>query len=507
MQREVNPFTVLIAEDDHDLGLLVQRKLSRAGFETQRALSGRETLDICSKLHNSNVFLMIDYQLGDMTAREVVQELHARRREVPFIVTTGFGSEQVAVEMMKLGAQDYLVKNTQYLDLIVPVVSQVIEKKHTELALAQTKNALDAAHKAIMAAKNGIVIADTSSEDFPIVYYNPAFETITGYQCQESPTLSHWMASYYESQQTGLHEFRDALKRRHSLHIQLKGNESDTPTWHEVDLSFIPETENRKGTFIAIVTDITQKHISEYEITQLRSQLDQAQRLAITGQIARELAHEIGHPITLISSKIQFMLAKKTFNDQDLSAILQHIDRITNLLRRFSSGGSDEILNPRPVSVRSVVESVLNLFPESEAISLSVNIQEDLPEIHADKAKLIQVLLNLLSNALEASPQDQTEILFSAEERTYPGKECSFIAISVRDHGRGIAPENMSKIFEPFFSTKNGSQNRGLGLPICQTIANLHHGWIDIDSQLGQGTCVTVVLPVEPVAAGHVVSP
>jgi PAS domain S-box-containing protein len=505
MEEVKNIFTVLVAEDDRELGILVERKLSRAGFKTLRSFNGQETLRLCSDHQDDRLFVMMDYQLGDMTAQEVVTELRNRGHEKPFIVTTGFGSEQVAVEMMKLGAEDYLVKNSQYLELIVPVLSQVLEKKSTEMALSRTQNALLAAHQAIMAAENGIVIADTSSQDCPIVYYNPAFISITGYQCAHEATLAAWLASYGEQHQHALDELREALKSRESKNVHLKRQSGQTPSWHEVSLSFIPELQENQGAFIAIFTDTTQRFHNEKQITDLRGQLEQAQRLAITGQIARELAHEIGHPITLISSKIQFMLAKEKTEPKDLSTILQHIDRITNLLRRFSSGSADQILNPMPVAVGTLIESVLELCPESESIQISIHQEENIPTLIADKSKIIQVLLNLLTNALEACREKGT-IDFIMEQRSYPDKKMPFVAISVKDSGCGISEVDQKKIFEPFFSTKTGSNNSGLGLPICQTIANLHQGWMEVDSQVNQGTCMTIVLPLEPVEARQVVS-
>jgi signal transduction histidine kinase len=92
------------------------------------------------------------------------------------------------------------------------------------------------------------------------------------------------------------------------------------------------------------------------------------------------------------------------------------------------------------------------------------------------------------------------------EQRSYPDKKMPFVAISVKDSGCGISEVDQKKIFEPFFSTKTGSNNSGLGHPICQTIANLHQGWMEVDSQVNQGTCMTIVLPLEPVEARQVVS-
>ena len=151
------------------------------------------------------------------------------------------------------------------------------------------------------------------------------------------------------------------------------------------------------------------------------------------------------------------------------------------------------------------MKSILELCPCDSGISISTDIPEGLPEFRVDKAKIIQVLLNLLTNAMEAC-KPTGNIHFSCEIRTVPEKEEHYVAISVKDNGRGIEPENLQKIFDPFFSTKSKSRDRGLGLPICQNIAHLHQGWIEVESQPGQGACFSLMLPLEPVTIGNHIS-
>ena len=491
-------FTILIAEDDYALGVLVERMLNRAGFITQRLCNGAETLRFCQDQSPENTFLLLDYNLGDMTAEEIIIELKTQGQHFPFIVMTGYGSEKVAVGMMKLGAEDYIIKNDQALELLVQTLSQAIERLHTEQILSKTQQALETAHQAITAADNGIVIAQMNAANYPIIYYNPAFESMTGYQCAHSPTLTEWLRSYDQQEQSGLQEFHAALAERKPVRLQLRREMIDAPHWHQVNLSFIQKTPEQV-ILIGVLADITKDRLSDQEIGDLRQQLDQTQRLAIAGQIAKELAHEVGHPLTLISSKIQFMIAKDSPEKESLSFILQHIDRITNLLRRFSSDSS-EMLSPAFVSIDSVIQSVLHLCPNRDEISISTENSADVPDICIDKAKITQVLLNLLINALEACRLGG-RIVLSSDIKTNPDNHKQYAAISIQDDGCGIAPEHLQKIFEPFYSTKSTSRNRGLGLPICQNIAHQHEGWIEVESIVNEGTRFTLMLPLEPVDA------
>ena len=326
-------FTVLIAEDDHALGSLVEHTLNRAGFVTHRVPDGRQALDFCRTRSPNNTLLLLDYQLGDLTAKDIILTLKKQSLDFPFIVMTGYGSEEVAVEMMKLGSEDYLVKNDKIFELLIPVLSQVLERKHTKQALEKAQRMLNTTHHAIMAAGNGVVIAEMSRPEYPIIYCNPAFEKITQYRCSSRPTLTEWLNSY-DQQKPGLQEIRTAIQNYESVQIQLECS-NHSPHHHEVSLSFIQEAQ--ESICIGIITDTTLKYLNEQKISLLRQQLEQTQRLAIAGQISKELAHEVGQPLTHISSKIQFMASKNAADSDNFSVILKHIDRISDLLRSFAS--------------------------------------------------------------------------------------------------------------------------------------------------------------------------
>ncbi len=503
-EKEKDLFTIVIADDDFELGALIKRKLTRAGFSVEQTLHASETIEKCSSLSDNTTLLLLDYQLGDMTARDVIIELKKQGHHFPFVVMTGFGDEQVAVEMMKLGADDYLIKNNQFLDLVVPVILQMLERKRIQLSLAQTQKALDVAHQAIMTAENGIFIAEVHDTNCPIVYYNPAFEYITGYNCSAHPTLREWIDSYDLQNQMELDKLYQAVRAHRSIHVQLHRDHNHPTNCHQVSLTYTQKSPQTDGTFIGMIADTTEKYLNERKINRLREQLEQAQRQAIAGEISKELAHEIGHPLTLISSNIQFMLSENEGDQNSLSSILQHIDRITNLLRRFSNK-NQESLSPALVSINSLVQPVLNICPGHEKVSVVIDIPQDIPEVFVDQSQIIQILINLLTNALEAC-KDSGKITFSAGTQKNPDNHKQYAVISVTDTGCGIDPENLQKVFEPFFSTKSKSRNRGLGLSICQNIAHRHQGWLEAHN-LQKGACFTLMLPLEPFETNPIGSP
>jgi ActR/RegA family two-component response regulator len=129
---------ILIVEDDKGLNHLMQKKLRREGLGTEGALYGKEAL---SKIHlNSNMLMLLDYSLPDMDGVQLINELREKKCEIPFIVITGWGNEEIAVEMMKLGAKEYLIKDSGLLDMLPVIVSNVmkdieIEKKLMEVEM------------------------------------------------------------------------------------------------------------------------------------------------------------------------------------------------------------------------------------------------------------------------------------------------------------------------------------------------------------------------------------
>lgn len=170
---------LIVAEDDYGLNRLIQKRLQRHGFTTKGALNGADA--VRWSLEEPTAILLLDYQLLDMTAKDVILTLAEQQRVVPFIVMTGNGDEQTAVEMMKLGARDYLIKSETFLDLLPTVVQQTIERIETERRLAQTEHALhDAEHRFGMLFKNAPVGIGLSTFDGQILVANNTFLRILG---------------------------------------------------------------------------------------------------------------------------------------------------------------------------------------------------------------------------------------------------------------------------------------------------------------------------------------
>jgi two-component system, NtrC family, sensor kinase len=243
---------------------------------------------------------------------------------------------------------------------------------------------------------------------------------------------------------------------------------------------------------LIIVDDITER-------IELESQLTQAEKMSSIGLLAAGVAHEVNTPLAVISSYAQ-MLSKQVQDDEKKSALLEKITRqtfraseIVNNLLNFSRTSGTEF---GEVSLNKVIKDTLTLL-EHQLKTAHIKVQDDLagdvPSIHGNAGKLQQVFLNLFLNARDAMPQGGT--------LTVATSNGSSVQVLVADTGLGIAQEHIHRIYDPFFTTKNGTQGgqprgTGLGLAVTYGIIQEHAGKIRVESQPGEGTRFYLQFPM-----------
>lgn len=235
------------------------------------------------------------------------------------------------------------------------------------------------------------------------------------------------------------------------------------------------------------------------ESRELTQQLWQAAKLASVGEVAAGIAHELNNPMATVVLRLEAVLAKTPTDDsrrKGLEIIEQEVKRMSGLvanLLQFSRRSRDEYsrFDVREELDRSV-ELVQYLLRKSH-IQLQQSYDPTTPWLVADRQKIRQVLLNLMTNAADAMTQGGVLTLATEAATLDDGRPA--VAFEVVDTGIGISEENLPHVFEPFFTTKNEGKGTGLGLPICKRIVDEHHGTMSLVSRAGRGTSVRVVLP------------
>jgi len=237
------------------------------------------------------------------------------------------------------------------------------------------------------------------------------------------------------------------------------------------------------------------------ERRQMQARLVQAEKMSALGTMAAGVAHELLNPMMGMLNFTQYCL-KHTAESDPRYPVLQDIERetrrcadIVGNITTFSRTGKQGKEGYQKESFATIIEQVVRLLSyriEKEHVSLTQDVDENTPGIWMEANSMQQVLLNLISNALDALAESQQKEIHIEVHR-----EDDFIQLTVADSGRGLAPESLEKIYEPFFTTKPIGRGTGLGLATSRSIIESHGGNITCESKLGVGTIFKIILPIK----------
>ncbi|VAX26727.1 Two-component system sensor histidine kinase, partial [hydrothermal vent metagenome] len=253
----------------------------------------------------------------------------------------------------------------------------------------------------------------------------------------------------------------------------------------QLTVTQLPSSDGKSDGRTIIIHDKSQ-------VKQLQQQIDQSEKLAVIGQLAAGVAHEIGNPLASISSLVQLMQRKN--NDEQLGeqlkTIKENIDRISKIVRElvdFSRPpGEDKVL----LAITDVLKTAVGIVKYDKRVKnveFVTDMDSELPMINIVPDQLLQVFVNILINALDAIEGEG-----KIEVKTY--LENNFICIDIKDNGCGMEQEVINKIFDPFFTTKSVGKGTGLGLSVSYGIIKKLNGNITVKSKLNEGSIFTIKL-------------
>jgi PAS domain S-box-containing protein len=343
---------------------------------------------------------------------------------------------------------------------------------------------------------NGIVTVDLEGR---VVTLNSAAELMTGFfagevagrYCSEvfadtpelAESLMETLASHVATPAITL-----SLRRRHGRRLPV-----------EITVSPLRGREGKDLGVIGVLRDLSR-------VRQLEHRLRRSDRLAAVGELAAGLAHEIKNPLTALvtfSRHLSRRFDDPEFRQKFQAVVPSELERINGIVEGLLALARPARFTFKPLRLPTLVERAIGLYTtriEAQRIEVRRDYGRDLPAIWADAEALYQALVNLVGNALDAMPHGGSLVLRAGwsdpVDAPRAGPAGRRVAIEVEDGGAGIPPEVIERIFDPFFSTKDGGT--GLGLSLTHKIIEDHGGAIDVRSTPGVGTTFRVVLPVMP---------
>lgn len=263
-------------------------------------------------------------------------------------------------------------------------------------------------------------------------------------------------------------------------------NEDKQEIWESVSMLPILNEDGTLANVLRIAEDITERVKSE-------DMLKKSEMLSAVGQLAAGIAHEIRNPLTSLKGFLQLMMQSNEYNKEYTEVMFSEFNRLELIISEFLVLAKPQALSFQSLSLEKVLEDVhilLNTQAILKNVQIEMKVQEDIPFIYGNEKELKQLFINMIKNGIEAMEEMEGAIrIVVSMEKTEK------VLVQIIDQGKGIPKEQLQKMGQPFFTTKE--KGTGLGLMISQKIVANHHGTLHFQSELGVGTTVEVRFPVE----------
>jgi PAS domain S-box-containing protein len=532
---------LLILEDVATDAELIEVELRRAQLSfSSRRVETRESFLAALDEFAPDVILA-DYSLPQFNALEALRLLREHRLSVPFILVTGTQTEQIAVECMREGADDYILKDT--LKRLPSAVRNALRKHETELEMQRAEEALRRSEERYrLLTENTRDLISLLDRRGRVLYASPSSQELLGYTPEELRARGLLAVIHPDDHDTAINAFRLAMSDRSSRPAELRCQHR-SGDWLIVESvgSWIQGDDGGPHQAVVVFRDVTERRLAEQELKQANVELEarerdlldalselkrshealqaahmqliQAEKMESVGRLAAGVAHEVKNPLTVILMGIEY-LGKHLQSDEEVVSILQDMDdavkRANTVIRGLLDFSTPGTLDVKLEKLSDVIEKSLWLVKhEFSRVQVVVHkeVAPDLPLLRLDRNKIEQVLVNIFLNAIHAMPEggsltvraglrDLSELGRSGRRLDAAGGE-KIVAIEVEDTGTGIPEEKLAKIFDPFFTTKAPGKGTGLGLTVIQKIVEMHGGTISIHNRPEGGVRVTILFQPE----------
>jgi two-component system, cell cycle sensor histidine kinase and response regulator CckA len=466
--------------------------------------------DYLAALESFNPDLIItDYRMPRFDGLTALKLALEKAPFIPVIIMTGAINEDTAVECMKAGAANYVIK--EQLKRLSQAVLHALEEKRillerhkAELALRESEERY---RTLVHTLPDALTVADINGN---VVYEAPTTLRFYGYDVGDNligRRVVDWIHPAYKAKALNLID--DLKAGRDVRHQEFMLTKKDGSFFFgEVSASSMRDAQGNVTGFLSLVRDISDRKQAEAERAQLQAQLLQAQKMESIGRLAGGVAHDFNNMLSVILGYAELIQTQLTKEDPLLNDVLQiekagrRAKDITQQLLAFSR---KQIIEPSILDLNEFITSTQKGLSRliGEDINLHFSPGVDLSKIKFDRSQLDQILINLAANARDAMPQGGHLKIETANVRLdeacrkehYMLKPGDYVLLTVKDTGVGMDRETLSHAFEPFFTTKAIGKGTGLGLATVYGIVIQGGGFIDADSEPGHGSTFKIYFP------------
>lgn len=481
------PLKVLLIEDSEDDALLVIHVLKQANFDlTWQRVQSESSLRTLLNTSKWDV-IIADYHVPGFDAPAALNVTQQNQFDIPFIVVSGIIGEEAAVEIMKAGAHDCLMKDSltrlpEALRRAVREAKVRQERRNAEILIKQQLTAIEAAIDGIAILQEGAYL-----------YINHSYLQLFGYDQPDELIGRNWRYLYSSEM---VERFENEIFPQLGLELSWQGEASATHKDGSTFILGISFTLAEDGVMVVVCRDITERKRDEKKLKQLNAELRCSnQELS---QFAYVASHDLQEPLRKIRNFTELLSSRYLGQidetaDRYIAYITDGATRMQSLigdLLGYSRAGQ-VVLNVQATDLESVIQLVKSDLETVIKAKNAVILSDALPTICADPAQLAQLLQNLISNAVKYCQADTPTVHIRAIQKGHAW------TISVQDNGIGIDPQFADRIFVIFqrLHYREEYSGTGIGLSICKKIVERHGGKIWVDSQVGQGSTFSFTLP------------
>jgi signal transduction histidine kinase len=500
-----SPLRILLLEDSAADAQLAQDMLEADGL-TCDFVHVQTRVEFVTALEDRRLDLILaDYSLPSFDGISALKIALGTRPDLPFIFVSGTLGEEVAIEALKIGATDYVIKTK--LSRLVPAVQRAMreaaeraERKKAEQALRRSEAYLAEAQR----------LSQTGSFGWDLVsgqiYWSD--ETFRIFQCDPAttPTIQTVVDRTHPEDREGVRQtIERAAAEKHDFAHEYRLLLPDGSLKHVRVLAHRTPADGTEGVvFVGAVTDITERKRAEEEHARLReleADLARINRVSMMGELAASLAHEIKQPMAAAVMNAGLCLRwleneppRIADARRKVSAIVNDLARATDIIDRNHSFYRRESARREPIDLNEVIRHMIALLRDTagrNSISIRAALDPAMAWTSADRVQLQQVLMNLMLNGIEAMKGGSGALTITSKQN-----EDGQLMVSVSDSGIGLPAEGGERIFEAFFTTK--PDGTGIGLSLSRRIIESHGGRLWASANTPRGAVLHFTVPVTP---------